>query len=362
MNSAENPLLVIEIGETIRIGRGGEPSPDICIPAQYDGRGLLPNSHGGYTLTSENEKYLSLLLLSAVKRIVGYEHEEYRLIQKTLCMLLIANYASEIFREQVARIVFQSLMCEGLFILSCPIGSAYSLGMTSAIVVDCGSKGTCVTPIFNGLTARLENCHISPVGGECFTDTVRDYISDERMMGNIEVPYESRSNWIKNQAEKIKEKHCYVPIGIPNNEKQNDEVIYLPDGQQFSLPYETVTCPGYLTDATLEGSVPHLMRSLVNNAIDEHQDPTPLLSDSVIVTGGVSLTRGLLPTLHKSLADAFPTHRIQKPVSHSSNEERRYSPWVGGSITSMFLPSELWVNRSEYGEEGRRVIHRKCPP
>jgi actin-like protein 6A len=42
--------------------------------------------------------------------------------------------------------------------------------------------------------------------------------------------------------------------------------------------------------------------------------------------------------------------------------ERKFSPWVGGSIlSSLGSFQQMWMSKQEYEEHGAIMIERKCP-
>lgn len=46
----------------------------------------------------------------------------------------------------------------------------------------------------------------------------------------------------------------------------------------------------------------------------------------------------------------------------ATSQERRYGPWIGGSIlASLSTFQQLWLTKQEYKEHGAAYIDRKCP-
>lgn len=44
-----------------------------------------------------------------------------------------------------------------------------------------------------------------------------------------------------------------------------------------------------------------------------------------------------------------------------SPADRKHSAWLGGAIlSSMSRFEQLWIKKSEFDEEGTRIVHRKC--
>jgi actin-like protein 6A len=84
---------------------------------------------------------------------------------------------------------------------------------------------------------------------------------------------------------------------------------------------------------------------------------------SIIISGGGSLTPGLVERLHGKLNELVPQMSMKvKVLAPSTPQERRFSVWIGGSIlASLGSFQQLWMSKQEYDEQGASGIHRKCP-
>ena len=77
---------------------------------------------------------------------------------------------------------------------------------------------------------------------------------------------------------------------------------------------------------------------------------------NVVLSGGTTLTRGLVPRLEHELSRINPKIRsVRAPAN------RGYSAWIGGSILgSLSSLDNMYATVDEYAEHGVRIINQKC--
>lgn len=62
--------------------------------------------------------------------------------------------------------------------------------------------------------------------------------------------------------------------------------------------------------------------------------------------------------MHKEIATLAPSTMKVKDIAPP---ERKYSPWIGGSIlASLSTFQQMWISKREYDESGPSIVHRKC--
>eukprot|EP00755_Sulcionema_specki_P027134 Sspe_Gene.87210::Locus_58184_Transcript_1_1_Confidence_1.000_Length_1245::g.87210::m.87210/K16575/ACTR1, ARP1; centractin len=358
--------VVIEVGNTLRVGIGGEVAPTAVGPAQAayvpggevlgfpsecqsgaEVVGVLPTGLASFALSTNNEYNLSKLLSVLVGRTLQ-EHGGERRPLVTTC--LVPFYSTLKFREQVAELCFDVLDSSATYIIPTPACAAFSVGMTSAMVIDCGARTTSVCPVNSGEVRQI------PIKYTRFAGNALTEIVMQGARNKLSPPPPSHSTpsaknwWCFEEAERVKEKGCYIPVGV------------LPDGLPCHLPEDVATAPHRLLgEGQFEDSVPSLLHSVITRNDDDTTDYTSLLQTGLVVCGGTSLTRGFLPALDQALLDTFPSYSIQTPIAHTDPSERLCASWIGGSIVTQTVTSELYITRKEYAEEGRKVVQRKCP-
>ena len=83
------------------------------------------------------------------------------------------------------------------------------------------------------------------------------------------------------------------------------------------------------------------------------------LFGNVILSGGNTNFKGFEERLGKQLPEIAPQN-VKTKVIHSA--ERKFTPWVGGSIlSSLGSFQQMWMSKQEYEEHGTIMIERKCP-
>jgi len=66
-------------------------------------------------------------------------------------------------------------------------------------------------------------------------------------------------------------------------------------------------------------------------------DIRPGLYGSVIVTGGNTLLQGFTDRLNRELSQKTPPSMRLKLIASNSTMERKFSPWIGGSILASLV-------------------------
>jgi len=72
--------------------------------------------------------------------------------------LLVAEpaYSTTTQRERMAELLFESFRAPAMYLARSPVLSAFSMGRSSAVVVDIGACGTRVTPVHDGYILNSE--------------------------------------------------------------------------------------------------------------------------------------------------------------------------------------------------------------
>jgi len=83
------------------------------------------------------------------------------------------------------------------------------------------------------------------------------------------------------------------------------------------------------------------------------------LFQNIVLAGGNSCFKGFVERLQRQIPEIAPQN-VKVKVIHSA--ERKFSPWIGGSIlSSLGSFQQMWMSRQEFEEHGAIMIERKCP-
>ena len=87
------------------------------------------------------------------------------------------------------------------------------------------------------------------------------------------------------------------------------------------------------------------------------------LYGTVLLAGAGSMLPSLKERLEKELGDdAAVAAARAKVVSPNNAVEKRFGPWIGGSIlASLGSFQQMWMSKAEYEEHGKGLIHRRAP-
>eukprot|EP01063_Lacrimia_lanifica_P011471 TRINITY_DN18244_c0_g1_i1.p1 TRINITY_DN18244_c0_g1~~TRINITY_DN18244_c0_g1_i1.p1 ORF type:complete len:383 (+),score=93.67 TRINITY_DN18244_c0_g1_i1:97-1245(+) len=381
MAGGEGCVVVVEVGETVRVGVSGQVHPEVCIPAYTAGgrpldagcghtevvRSILPMGADWAFSDTGSARGLGTAIQTAASQLGAADPLK---TPSAGALVVVPYYASSRVREQLASMCFGQLGVDSCYIITSPVAALASVGMSTGLHLDCGARDVTLCNVTDGVM-RPRLSQLGRVAGARLTEVVADALGNAALrkvwaaggQGREEAKDGVHGYHLLKVAEAMKEEFCYVPEGAADDGRPA-VALGLPDGSEVTLSRETLRTPGYLFDPELHGSIPQIFRSVFAACCSDQRytaDPAQLLDSGVVVTGGVTLTRGFIPRLHTCLRETFPSHRLQVPVAHHTPLERRAAPWIGGSIAATYLPPDLWVTREEFEEEGRRIVEQKCP-
>lgn len=156
------------------------------------------------------------------------------------------------------------------------------------------------------------------------------------------------------------------PTGFSQNYQALDrfrlpEILFNPQAYintSSPIPPALMATPSSATSQAFADVLPLtelVYRSVMACDIDQRG---PLLSNIVVVGGGSFIT-GLVDRLNAELSGKFPGQRLRIHAPGNAIE-RRYSPWLGGSIlASLGTFHQLWVAKSEWDEYGAQILRQR---
>jgi len=323
---------------------------------------------------------------------------------------------SKPLRAKMTECLFEEMEIGAVYLSKSAVLSAFAVGKSSACVIDIGASGMSFAPIQEGFTLQ-KNLSEFPVGGDLMDDICSSMLASRKC--SVTPPFACRSSKSSlpccpiedvhpsylTQSRRcvvrcLKEFHCRcsedafdVTSAVtsawnssPTDMSMPSQSYELPDGvvvnnvdrigvavsellfepETFLMNLQSSCDIEYLNSTrnldfvpvlkTFPGITKALMLCLNSCSIDIRRD----VINSLILTGGVSTIPGFPEKLTKNLQGIGTIGKF-KFVAPSSVAERRYGPWVGGSIlSSLSTFQQMWMSKAEYEEHGVALLERKC--
>jgi len=259
-------------------------------------------------------------------------------------VLLIESVSDNKMRENAVQIFFERYNIPCYYVAFATVLSLYASGRTTGMVFDMGHDKLNVVAIYEGYAlphtlTTIENC-----GGHNLIKTMHKLISKRE---NTLPSYDPTSRLVydlRNLA-----KNCFVAPNSVNYSTEKTLQFKLPDGKYIKLQNELWQSAESLFSQELFESVNSLFKSV--------EDPQTQWNN-VILVGGCSLLEGFVDRFNNELLAIKPK---QYPLTLLAPPERKYSPWIGGSIlASLSTFQKMWISTYEYDESGPGIVHRKC--
>ena len=256
-------------------------------------------------------------------------------------------------RHKLAQVMFEELQYPALLFSVQAVLSLYSTGNTTGVVLDIGDGVTHVCPVYEGYSIR-DACGRVDFGG-------RDVTS------YLQLLLRQHGNFLDTSAEfeivrEVKEQHCFVQRTARRETEQQTAAHMskhkLPDGTELVLGNELHQAPEVLFNPTLVGRECSSVVQVLSESIRKTDiDIRKALYESVFVSGGTSLMTGFCPRLLSEMTKVTPK---DCKVKLHAPAERMFTTWIGGSFLAQLTSfKEMLTKRSEYLEEGERVLHNR---
>ncbi|XP_072573464.1 actin-like protein 6B isoform X1 [Paramormyrops kingsleyae] len=414
--------LVFDIGSfSTRAGYAGEDCPKADFPTSL---GVQVDEEGGGELAGEQEKatggrtfYLDTNALhvaragvetvSPLKNGMIEDWEAFRaILDHTYCkhiksepslhpvLMSEAPWNTRVKREKLTELMFEHYNIPAFFLCKTAVLTAFANGRATGLVLDSGATHTTAIPVHDGYVLQ-QGIVKSPLAGDFITMQCRELFQEMNI--DIIPPYMIAAkepvregappNWTKKDKlpPVTKSWHTYMCNEIiqdfqasvlqvsdsPYDEQvaaQMPTVHYeMPSGYTTDYGAERLRIPEGLFDPSnvkgLSGNTMLGVGHVVTTSIGMCDiDIRPGLYGSVVVTGGNTLLQGFTERLNRELSQKAPPSMRLKLIASNSSMERRFSPWIGGSIlASLGTFQQMWISKQEYEEGGKQTVERKCP-
>ncbi|GCC43135.1 hypothetical protein chiPu_0027188 [Chiloscyllium punctatum] len=256
-------------------------------------------------------------------------------------------------REKAAELLFEGFGVPALYVARQPLLALYATGRTSGLVVESGLGVSYTAPVHGGYTAPHATFRLDLAGGGLTQYLAKLLEECGNPFGAGEMPV----------VADIKETCCYVARDF-GDEMAAAEADYLtdyrlPDGHLITLGNERFRCPEALFRPEAVGLADPGLPALAARSL--HRCPAeqrPALLANVVLAGGSSLLPGFAERIQRQLGALFPG---RARLSVYASPQRRFSVWIGGSITACLSTFQsMWVSRQDYEEKGAGIVQRKC--
>ncbi|CAM5179134.1 unnamed protein product [Eretmochelys imbricata] len=283
----------------------------------------------------------------------------------------------------------RALRHPAFFLCKTAVLTAFANGRSTGLVLDSGATHTTAIPVHDGYILQ-QGIVKSPLAGDFISMQCRELFQEM----NIEIvpPYMIAAkgtlcvrgappNWKKKEKlpQVSKSWHNYTCNEViqdfqasvlqvsdsPYDEQvaaQMPTVHYeMPNGYNTDYGAERLRIPEGLFDPSnvkgLSGNTMLGVGHVVTTSIGMCDiDIRPGLYGSVIVTGGNTLLQGFTDRLNRELSQKTPPSMRLKLIASNSTMERRFSPWIGGSILASLghLPADVDLQAGVRG--GREAV------
>eukprot|EP00758_Cryptobia_borreli_P005673 Tbor_TRINITY_DN4959_c0_g1::TRINITY_DN4959_c0_g1_i1::g.9972::m.9972/K16575/ACTR1, ARP1; centractin len=321
-------------------------------------RGLLKVS---YPMTNGHVTDWSSLghIFSHVDSALGMDPKDHPLL------ISEAALSSRPQRAKLGQLLFEQLQHPSILFSVQALLSLYSTGNTTGVVLDVGDGVTQVCPVYRGYSIRDAIRRVD-FGGRDVTQHLHTVL---RQYSGINLDTSAEFEILR----QIKEQRCSVASSAIKSDVENagtgnssngilaavPKIKHkLPDGSDISIGSEQVIAPEVLFNPALMGrECPGVVQVLNESIRRTDIDLRRHLYENVFLAGGCTLfnnfgSRFLAEVTRKTPRDCKV--RVTAPA------ERMITTWIGGSFLAQLSTFKaMAVKKSEYLEEGERIIHSK---
>lgn len=367
--------VIIDSGtDTIKLGMAGDEAPRHIIPSLI---GYSPYPALDVAIDKVNykigEKAFKKRGLLNTKRpiqkrkIVDFESME-RIWHHSLFNILKVDSSensvlltesceyTDTCRRKIAEIFFEFFNSPSIYLGNQGMLGLFSTGSTRGVVLDSGEGGSHVIPIYEGYISPYSIDKID-VSGNDITSHLYELLNKKGLTFSQHYDFDL----IKD----IKESKCFVSLNYEKELKEfienanTKEVVYeLPDKQKVNFGKELIEAPEIIFNPDKIGKKPFGMGELIYKSyFSIDTEIRKALFSNIVLVGGNTLFNNLPERIClniKSFGGNSVDFKIVAPA------ERKYAPWIGGSVLACMTPFEgMWVTKKEYEEYGSNIMNLK---
>ncbi|KAH6571401.1 hypothetical protein BASA50_003766 [Batrachochytrium salamandrivorans] len=297
-------------------------------------------------------------------------------------------------REKLCEIAFEKYNVPGFYLGRSAVLSAFAAGKSSALVVDSGSSCTSVVPVHDGYVLK-KGIRKASLGGDFVSDQIRlylesigvDLVPQYLVEKKTAVVSSTPANYVA--AHRPSTTSSYHDFGMECLLQEFKETVIqvseiafdekslrkrlpksfeFPNGFNRPFGIDRFKCveglfqpefilrrPGVVVTPADALTIPHLIHASINECDNDIRSG---MYSSVVLTGANTLLPGFADRLYSELHHGAPGARIKVHAAGGSSE-RKFGPWIGGSIfASLGSFHQLWISKQQYEEMGSSVEKR----
>ncbi|KAI8812345.1 actin family [Cladochytrium replicatum] len=324
--------------------------------------------------------------------ILDYSFNARLRLQSSEHPVLLAepSWNTKEIREKLAEIMFEQHTVPALYLARSAVLSAFASGKSTALVLDSGGGMTSAVPVFDGYVLK-KGIQKQEIGGDFLSaqalamlremgiDVVPQYLVARKdpvdsgkpasfVLKNVENTHQSfHSLAVKRVMAELKETIC-VCARSANESAPVQKSFEFPNGfnTYFNAERSRISeimfdlnkaFKGPATTVDLQSSLP-IQRLVIQSINSCDPDARPTLYNNVVLTGGNTLFPEFTNRLHSELLK-ITAGKIKFHAAGGANE-RRFGPWIGGSIlASLGTFHQLWISKEEYAEVGGGIVEKR---
>jgi len=269
--------------------------------------------------------------------------------------------SSKLQRELTTQLMFEKFNTSGLYMANQARLSLGSYGKVSGCVVDIGHGEVGVSCVTDG-QLQAPSCERLPFGGKQLTDYFRAAPGIRATAGGAALTQKQLED-LKHECMEVSSSSQAYRQEVAAGERR---AHILPDGTMVSIGAEAKEAGEILFQPQAFGFACMNIVDMIHASISWTSDlpVKKMLSESLLVVGCGSATRGLEQRLLSDCRLAFPPSfapSLLRRPEYMPQTCPMYSAWVGGFIEAkLAFPQNQHITKYDYDEYGPNIIHKKA--
>ncbi|KAJ8390840.1 hypothetical protein AAFF_G00099720 [Aldrovandia affinis] len=375
-SGGEKTAVVIDLGSAYtKCGFAGETGPRCIIPSEVERPGhqqpikVVQHNINTEELYSNLKDFIHMLYFRHL--LVNPRDRRVVIVESVLCPSL--------FRETLTKVFFKHFEVPSVLFAPSHLMAVLTLGVNSALVVDCGYTETLVLPVYEG-TPILSAWEALPVAGKAIHKELEGMLAEQCTVDTESNAGQSLPAVVgsipEEVVEDIKVRTCFVSDlqrglkiqeakfnldGTTERPAPPPDVDYPLDGEKI------VHIKGSIRDSVMEllfeqDNEEKSVATLVLDALVKCPiDTRKALSENLLVVGGTAMLPGFTHRLLAEIRHLVETPRYRQVLApkafrlHSPPAKPNCTAWLGGAIFGALqdILGGRSVSRDFYNKTGR---------